>query len=210
LLADVPTVFVIDDDPLIRSLIELLVRKKGTPFESFASAGDFLARFDREQPGCLICDICMPGMSGLELQEELNRRSVSLPVIFISGQGDVPTAVSAMRQGAFDFLLKPFSEPELLQRVEAALTRDRQTRLSQKEMAAIRTRWDSLTPRELEVLQRLVRGMSNKSIGEDLSLSIRTIEVHRAHIMEKMQADSLAQLVRMMMELESSQTQTRG
>jgi two-component system, LuxR family, response regulator FixJ len=197
-----PVVFIIDDDPLLCSLIESLITASGRPVKSFEAAADFLQAYDPLQPGCVVSDICMPGMSGLELQEELNRLGVTLPVIFISAQGDVATAVTAMKHGAFDFLLKPFANEELLQRVQAALARDAEIRSSQVGMDQVRSRRDSLTPRELDVLGLLVKGKSNKVMGAELALSIRTVELHRARVMEKMGARSVAQLVRMVMDLE--------
>lgn len=197
-----PVVFIIDDDPLLRSLIESLVSASGRPVVAFEAAADFLHAYDPLQPGCVVSDICMPGMSGLDLQEELNRLGMTVPVIFISARGDVPTAVTAMKHGAFDFLLKPFANEELLQRVQAALARDAEIRSSQVEMGEVRSRRDSLTPREQDVLGLLVKGKSNKVMGAELALSIRTVELHRARVMEKMGARSVAQLVRMVMDLE--------
>jgi two-component system response regulator FixJ len=203
-----PVVFIIDDDPLLCSLIESLITASGRPVKSFEAAADFLLAYDPLQPGCVVSDICMPGMSGLELQEELNRLGVTLPVIFISAQSDVPTAVTAMKHGAFDFLLKPFANEELLQRVQAALSRDAEIRSSQVGMDQVRSRRDSLTPRELDVLGLLVKGKSNKVMGAELALSIRTVELHRARVMEKMGAKSVAQLVRMVMDLEQPRSGT--
>jgi FixJ family two-component response regulator len=199
---EAPVVFIIDDDPLLLSLIESLVTASGRPVVSFEGAAEFLRAYDPLQPGCLISDIVMPGMSGLDLQNELNRLGVTLPVIFISAQGDVPTAVTAMKHGAFDFLLKPFSNEELLQRVQAALSRDAEIRSSQVGMDQVRHRRDTLTPRELDVLGLLVKGKSNKVMGAELALSIRTVELHRSRVMEKMGAKSVAQLVRMVLDLE--------
>jgi two-component system, LuxR family, response regulator FixJ len=197
-----PVVFIIDDDPLLRSLIESLITASGRPVVSYEAAADFLQAYDPLQPGCVVSDICMPGMSGLDLQNELNRLGVTVPVIFISARGDVPTAVTAMKHGAFDFLLKPFGNEELLQRVQAALARDAEIRSSLVEMDQVRGRRDSLTPRELDVLALLVKGKSNKVMGAELALSIRTVELHRARVMEKMGAKSVAQLVRMVLDLE--------
>ena len=197
-----PVIFIIDDDPLLRSLIESLITASGRPVVSFESAAEFLQAYDPQLPGCVVSDICMPGMSGLDLQAELNRLGVTVPVIFISARGDVPTAVTAMKPGAFDFLLKPFANEELLQRVQAALARDAEIRSSLVQMDEVRSRRDSLTPREQDVLALLVKGKSNKVMGAELALSIRTIELHRARVMEKMGAKSVAQLVRMVMDLE--------
>jgi two-component system response regulator FixJ len=196
------TVFIIDDDPLIRSMIELLITASGRTVASFAAAADFLAGYLPQRGGCLICDICMPGMSGIELQTELNRNGSTLPVIFISARSDVPTAVTAMQRGAFDFLVKPFSHEELLERVAAALGRDEKLRHERHELDQIRARRDSLTPRELDILERMAKGLSNKVMSHDLSLSVRTVELHRARVMEKMGARSIAELVRMILAME--------
>ena len=196
------TVFIIDDDPLIRSMIELLITASGRTVASFAAAADFLAGYLPQRGGCLICDICMPGMSGIELQTELNRNGSTLPVIFISARSDVPTAVTAMQRGAFDFLVKPFSNEELLERVAAALGRDEKLRHERHELDQIRARRDSLTPRELDILERMAKGLSNKVMSHDLSLSVRTVELHRARVMEKMGARSIAELVRMILAME--------
>ena len=204
-LAESPTVFIIDDDPSIRSLLELLISHSGRRCISFENAAEFLEAYDPRRPGCVLSDILMPGMSGLDLQNELNRRGATVPVIFISAQGDVPTAVVAMRHGAFDFLLKPFSDQDLLNRVAAALARDQEIRLSLSEVDQVRTRLDRLTPREHEVLKLIVAGRSNKAMSDDLALSIRTVELHRARVMEKMRVKSVAQLVRMIMEAQGPQ-----
>ena len=157
----------------------------------------------RLQPGCLILDVRMPGMSGLELQHELNRRGARFPVIFITGHGDVPMAVEAMQLGAADFLQKPFSDEQLLQRVKKALAADQEARATMAALSVTRTRLATLTPREMEVMRLVTRGKANKVIGGELGVSQRTVEIHRAHVMEKMQARSLAELVRMVMDVES-------
>lgn len=204
------TIFIIDDDPLIRGTLKLLVDNVGHTSATFDSATAFLDVYQAGQPGCVISDICMPGLTGLDLQTELNRLGATIPVIFISGQSDVPTVVAAMRQGAFDFLVKPFPEERLLERVAAAVIRDEEVRLSMREFEQVRVRHEQLTPRELAVLERLVKGMPNKVISEELSVSIRTVELHRSHVMEKMGARSIAQLVRMMMEAERGTTDSRS
>lgn len=197
-----PTVFVVDDDFGVRSSIRVLMKSIGLPATPYASAKEFLAAYDAAQPGCLVLDIRMPGMSGLELQEELNSRGAVLPVIFISGHADIPMAVEAMRHGAFDFLQKPFRDQDLIDRVQQALARDRETREALKEHESIRARLATLTPREQDVLELLTAGKANKGMAQDLGLSQRTVEVHRAHVMEKMGAKSVAQLVRMVMDLQ--------
>jgi FixJ family two-component response regulator len=201
-VAESPTVFIIDDDPLIRSMIELLIRASGRALASFAAATDFLAAEVPQGAGCLICDICMPGMTGLELQAELNRAGSTLPVIFISARSDIPTAVTAMQRGAFDFLVKPFSNEELLERVEAALGRNQKLRHERQELEQIRARRESLTPRERDILDRMAKGLSNKVMSHELSLSVRTVELHRARVMDKMGARSIAELVRMVLAIE--------
>lgn len=197
-----PTVFIVDDDNGVRSSLRILLKSVGLNATPFASAQEFLASYHPDQPGCLILDIRMPGMSGLELQEELNSRAAALPVVFISGHADVPMAVEAMRHGAFDFLQKPFRDQELIDRVQRALTWDQENRAALKEHDRIRERLQSLTPREREVLDLMTHGKANKVMANDLGLSSRTVEIHRAHVMEKMGTASVAQLVRMVMEVE--------
>lgn len=186
-------------------MIAALVTAAGLGAESFASARDFLSGFDPSLPGCLICDVSMPGMSGLELQQELNARGAPLAVIFITAKGDVPTAVSAMHHGAFEYLLKPFSDHVLIDCVRTALLRDRETRRSISETAEIRERRGRLTEREREVLAHLIEGASNKTMAFELGIAQRTIELHRSNVMNKMGARSIAQLVRMVMNLERAE-----
>ena len=197
--------FIVDDDPLVRSLIAAMVNAAGLIAESFASAQDFLAEFDPARPGCLVCDVSMPGMSGLELQQQLNARGAPLAVIFITAKADVPTAVSAMQQGAYDYLLKPFSDDVLIDCVQKALSRDRETRRSISEIADIRERRARLTEREREVLGYLIHGTPNKAIAHELGIAQRTIELHRSNVLNKMGARSIAQLVRMIMNLERAE-----
>jgi FixJ family two-component response regulator len=194
------TVFVVDDDEAVRAALALLLQSVGLATQSHASAQEFLAGFDPRRPGCLLLDVRMPGMNGIELQEQLNLRGATLPVIFITGHGDIPMAVEAMQQGAFDFLQKPFRDQELLDRIHRALARDRETRAGLARRDEIRERLLSLTPREREVMELMTRGRPNKLMAADLGLSQRTIEIHRARVMEKMEAASLAQLVRMSLE----------
>ena len=197
-----PTVFIVDDDSGVRSSIRVLMKSVGLAATMFASAKEFLDGYHAIQPGCLVLDIRMPGMSGLELQEELNKRGAVIPVIFVTGHADVPMAVEAMRHGAFDFLQKPLRDQDLVDRVQKALAHDRDTRDALKEHGRIRARIASLTPREKEVLDLLTVGKANKMMAQDLGLSQRTVEIHRAHVMEKMGAKSIAQLVRMVMDIE--------
>ncbi|HXV40433.1 MAG TPA: response regulator transcription factor [Steroidobacteraceae bacterium] len=192
-----PTVFVVDDDEGVRSALALLLKSMGQPAATYASAADFLADYEPERPGCALLDVRMPGMSGLELQDELNRRGVVLPVIFITGHGDVPMAVEAMQRGAFDFLQKPFGDDDLAVRIRRALARDRELRAAIGEKSQIRARLARLTPRERQVLELVAAGKPNKVMAAELGVSQRTVEIHRAHVMKKMGASSLAQLVRM-------------
>jgi two-component system, LuxR family, response regulator FixJ len=201
----VPTVFVVDDDDAVRSSLRLLLKSVGIAAVAYGSAQEFLAAYEAEQPGCIVLDVRMPGMSGLEMQEHLNLRGAMIPVIFITGHGDIPMAVEAMQQGAFDFLQKPFRDQELLDRIQRALARDRDNRTHLHQKDRIRERFETLTPREREVLDLVTRGMPNKVMAAELGVSQRTVEIHRARVMEKMEASSLAQLVRMTLDLGVSQ-----
>jgi FixJ family two-component response regulator len=203
------SVFIVDDDDAVRSSLRLLLKSVGLPAIAYASATDFLSAWQPEQPGCLVLDVRMPGMSGLELQHELNRRGAIIPVIFITGHADIPMAVEAIQHGAFDFLQKPFRDQDLIDRVQRALTTDAQQRRELAKREVIRERFDSLTPREREVLTLVTRGKANKVMAGDLGVSQRTVEIHRARVMEKMGAASLAQLVRMMLDLEAQSPSTR-
>jgi FixJ family two-component response regulator len=195
------TVFVVDDDDAVRNSLRLLLKSAGLTSNVAASAQDFLSNYDTAHPGCLVLDVRMPGMSGLEMQHELNLRGATIPVIFITGHGDIPMAVEAMQHGAFDFLQKPFRDQELLDRVQRALARDSEYRTRLRQTDRIRERLASLSPREREVLELVTRGKANKMVAGDLGVSQRTVEIHRAHVMQKMEAGSLAELVRMMMVL---------
>ena len=197
-----PIVFIVDDDEAVRNSLRLLVKSVGLTATAQSSAQEFLATYDPQQPGCLVLDVRMPGMSGLELQQQLNMRGAVIPVIFITGHGDIPMAVDAMQHGAFDFLQKPFRDQDLIDRIQRALEKDRTNRAELGERSRIRERRDSLTPREREVLALVTSGKANKVMAADLGLSQRTVEIHRARVMEKMGASSLAQLVRMVMDLE--------
>ncbi|HYK25702.1 MAG TPA: response regulator transcription factor [Steroidobacteraceae bacterium] len=196
-----PTVFVVDDDESVRSSLRFLLRSVGLESRAFASAGEFLATYDAAQSGCLVLDVRMPGMSGLELQQQLNLRGAVIPVIFITGHGDIPMAVDAMQHGAHDFLQKPFRDQDLIDRIQRALAKDAKSRAALDEHESIRARLDSLTPREREVLALLAQGKPNKVMAHELGVSQRTVEIHRARVMEKSGAGSLAQLVRMVMDV---------
>jgi FixJ family two-component response regulator len=198
-----PTVFIVDDDAAVRDSLGLLLRSMGLPVETFESGRAFLDAGRDSRQGCLVLDIRMPGMSGLELQQELVARHSLLPIIFITGHGDVPMAVEAMQAGAVDFIQKPFRDQDLLDRINQALEKDALGRRMLAERAQIHRRRETLTPREREVLAMIVAGKANKVIAGDLNLSQRTVEIHRARVMEKMGAHSLAHLVRMAMQVES-------
>jgi two-component system response regulator FixJ len=199
-----PTVFIVDDDEAVRASLRLLLKSVGIAAQAYGSAQEFLAGYDPGRPGCLVLDIRMPGMSGMELQQHLNMRGAIVPVLFISGHGDVPMAVEAMKNGAFDFLQKPFRDQELIDRVQRALAKDGENRVSLSQHSKLRNRLDSLTSREREVLDLMVQGKPNKIMAADLGISQRTVEIHRARVMEKLGVSSLAQAVRMMMELRSA------
>jgi two-component system, LuxR family, response regulator FixJ len=199
-MKDLPqAVFVVDDDDAVRDSLRLLLKSAGMACEVFSSAQQFLSTYEPSQPGCLVLDVRMPGMSGLEMQQELSLRGAMIPVIFITGHGDIPMAVEAMQHGAFDFLQKPFRDQELLDRVQRALMRDMENRIRLRQTDKIRERLATLSPREREVLELVTQGKANKMVAGDLGVSQRTVEIHRAHVMQKMEAGSLAELVRMMM-----------
>lgn len=199
-----PTIYVVDDDDSMRQAIALLLRTVGYRPVVFARPSDFLAKFDPNVHGCLVLDIRMPEMSGLEIQQQLNRAGTILPVIFITGHGDIPMAVQAMKDGAFDFLTKPFRDQDLLDRINSALKQDAENRAAIERHADLRRRAESLTPREREVLELIVEGKANKVVAIDLGLSERTVEIHRANVMEKMGARSVAHLVKMYLTLKDS------
>jgi two-component system, LuxR family, response regulator FixJ len=192
-----PVVYIVDDDDGMRRALTVLITTVGYQPIAFAKPGEFLAKYDASQPACLVLDVRMPEMSGLEVQQHLNRAGSMLPVILISGHGDIPMAVQAMKDGAFDFLQKPFRDQELLDRINGALKLDAQNRESVDRLADLKAREESLTPREREVLALVVDGKANKVIAIDLGLSERTVEIHRANVMEKMGARSVAHLVKM-------------
>lgn len=180
----------------------MLLKSAGLSATAFASAREFLAVFDLEQSGCALVDVRMPGMSGLELQHELNLRGALVPIVFVTGHGDIPMAVKAIQQGACDFLQKPFRDQDLLERVQRALEHDRVNRAESRQIDAIRERLERLTPREREVFDLVTSGRRNKVMATELGVSQRTIEIHRARVMDKLGAASLAQLVRMRLDLD--------
>jgi len=197
-----PTLCIIDDDEAIRESLRLLLFANGFNSVAYESADEFLAEKKLPPFDCLLLDIRMPGTDGLELFRILQRRHLPWPVIFITGHGDIPLAVSAIKQGAFDFLTKPFQEGELVRTVKAALESYRASREQLLELQELQARVDACTPRERDVMKLLARGLPNKGIADALGISPRTVEIHRAHLMEKMQADSLPALVRMITLLE--------
>jgi two-component system, LuxR family, response regulator FixJ len=194
-----PTVFIVDDDEAVRDSLGLLLRSVGYRARCYAGARDFLKAFDPRDYGCLVLDIRMPGMTGLELQKHLAEIGCNIPIVFITGHGDIPMAVEAVRQGAVDFLQKPFEDQELVDRINEALKQAAEQREGELEKLQILDRVDSLTAREKQVMGQVVLGKANKVIAGDLGVSQRTVEIHRARVMEKMQAKSLAHLVRMVM-----------
>ena len=192
-----PVVYVIDDDPSVRNAVKMLLEASGFNVQTCESAHDFLERDLTDASGCLVLDVKMDGITGLELQRELATANVELPIIFITGHGDVPMSVQAMKAGAVEFLTKPFREQELLHAVRQAIQLDSIARIERAEIANIRQRFEKLTPREKEVMGLVVQGLLNKQIALKLSASEGTIKIHRGHVMLKMQAESLADLVRM-------------
>lgn len=197
ILMNESTVFIIDDDAAIRSSLNLLMKSAGHPALAFESAQQFLASYRDTRPGCLLLDVRMPGLSGPDLQRELNARQSAIPVIFMSGHADVPMAVEAIRCGAFDFLQKPFRDQELLDKVERALKADGARRTRSQARQAAQGKLQALSPREREVMDRVTTGESNKIIAYKLGISQRTVEIHRARVMDKLDARSVADLVQM-------------
>ncbi|MBK8288634.1 MAG: response regulator transcription factor [Pseudomonadales bacterium] len=193
------TVFVVDDDDAVRESLAFLMKSIGLKAESFPSAQDFLNSYNPARAGCLVLDIRMPGMSGLELQDKLIQMGSILPIIFITGHGDVPMAVKAIKAGAADFVQKPFRDQELIDRIREVLEEDSHARAEKLQRTEILRRMETLTEREREVMGQVVDGKANKVVAIDLNVSQRTVEIHRANVMEKMKARSLAQLVRLVM-----------
>jgi len=194
-----PAVYVVDDNEGMRRALDTLLSSVGYKTAVFSSPGEFLAHFKTEAPGCLVLDIRMPQMSGLELQQQLNRMGAMIPVIFITGYGDIPMAVQALKEGAFEFVQKPFRDQDLLDRINQALQRDTENRSRSAHFDEVRRRFESLSPRERQVNDMIVAGNANKVMAIDLGLSERTIEIHRARVMDKTGARSVAHLVKLHM-----------
>src|SRR5438552_5262832 len=194
---DAPTVFIVDDEAPVRKALSRLLRAAGFVVAAFASPGEFLAQHDLHKPGCLVLDLMMPGVNGIELQRALARKGSVLPIIFLTGHGDIPKSVQAMKSGALDFLTKPVNDENLLASIRVAIEKDRVARREQAELRDIRARLATLTPREREVLDHVVTGKLNKQIADDLGVVEKTIKVHRARVMAKMKIQSVAELVRL-------------
>jgi FixJ family two-component response regulator len=192
-----PIIAIVDDDPSAREGLSSLIRSAGWRAETFASAQEFLARGDPEAPSCLVLDLQMPGLSGLDLQQRMTEVGLEVPIIFLTGHGDIPASVRAMKAGAVEFLTKPFDEEALFQAIQEAVERDRRTRQRHADIRELQDRYESLTPREQQVMQQVVSGLLNKQVAAELDITEYTVKVHRGHVMRKMHADSLADLVRM-------------
>ena len=205
---DAPVVYVVDDDDGMRRALDLLLTTVGYKTAAFSRPSAFLASFKADAPGCLVLDIRMPDMSGLELQQQLSRLGSTLPIIFITGHGDVPMAVQAMKEGAFEFIQKPFRDQDLLDRINHALKLDAANHLTAARRTDVQHRLDSLTPRERQVMDMVVDGAANKVVAIDLHLSERTVEIHRSKVMEKMDARSVAHLVKLHLSLSEAPSES--
>ena len=201
-MTEFPTVFIVDDDQAVRDSLKFLVETNGRSAQTYATALEFIDDYDPDAPGCLLLDVRMPEMNGFELQKELHKRKITIPIIFISAHGTVPTAVRALKLGAVDFIMKPFNNIVLLDKIEQAIDTDRQQREEQCGKSRIALRIAGLTPRERDVMRLIVEGMPAKHIAAQLGISNKTVDVHRSHIMEKLEIKSVAELVKMVVSLE--------
>lgn len=203
-MADTDTcVYIVEDDDAVRESLQMMLESVGRRVEAFENADLFLQAYSQDMAGCIVLDIRMPGMNGMELQRKLNEQNSILPIIFVTGHGDVPMAVEAMQQGAVDFVQKPYREQELLEKIAQAIALDEENRASLQQRQMILERMQELTPRERDVMRLMVEGKANKVIAIDLDISQRTVEIHRARVMEKLCANSLAHLVRMYLAVET-------
>ncbi len=196
-MSEAPVVFVVDDEPLVRGALKSLLRSVGLEAQTFATAQEFLRTAPPDVPRCLVLDVRLPDLSGLDVQQRLSKTSIDMPIIFITGHGDIPMSVRAMKAGAVEFLTKPFRDQDLLDAVQRAIQQDRTARQSRSEISGLRQRYGALTPREREVFPLIASGMLNKRIAAKLGMSESTIKVHRGHVMHKMGAGSLADLIHM-------------
>ena len=194
---ELPLIAIVDDDPSVREGLSSLIRSAGLKVETFESAQDFLARPAVEAPSCLVLDLQLPGLSGLDLQKRMAEVGLEIPIVFLTGHGNIPASVQAMKAGAVEFLTKPFDDEELLRAIQEAIERDRRTRQQHEDIRRLRDRYESLTAREQEVMQQVVSGLLNKQIAAELNITEFTVKIHRGRVMRKMHADSLADLVRM-------------